>query len=82
MMQIIRLIVVTIIAGGLIWFLGRTVVAGITSGAIRHTDSTRTCRRDKNPAGFWALVALFSGFIFAIGFVWVFAVVDVIGNMR
>ena len=41
MTQIIRLIMVTAVAGGLAWFLGNTVLHGITTGAIRHTDTTR-----------------------------------------
>ena len=82
MIQIIRLIVVTVVAGGLVWFLGRTVIQGIQTGAIRHTDSIRACRRDKNPAGFWALVALFSAFTIGIGSAWAFAVVDAIRRMR
>jgi len=82
MMQIIRLVVVTAVAGGLGWFLGKTVFQGITTGVIRHTDSERVCRRDHNPAGFWSLVVLFSGFVVLLGAGWVFAVLDAVRKMK
>ncbi|MDD5704344.1 MAG: hypothetical protein PHR35_00345 [Kiritimatiellae bacterium] len=82
MIQIIRLIVVTAVTGGLGWFLGKTVIQGVTTGAIRHTDSTRVCRRDQNPAVFWSLVVLFSGFVVLLGAGWVFAVIDAVGKMK
>jgi hypothetical protein len=82
MIQIIRLVVVTAAAGWLVWFLGRTVIKGIKTGAIRHTDSTRRCQRDQNPTGFWALVLLFTVFIIGIGSGWCYAVFDAFRQMR
>lgn len=76
MAEIVRLVVVTAVAGWLVWFLGATVIQGIRTGAIRHTDSIRACRRGTNPVGFWALVLLFSALIVGIGSVWIVAVVD------
>lgn len=82
MMQVIRIIVVTGVAGWLCWFLGKTVVDGIKSGAIHHTDSTKVCRRKTNPAGFWALVVLFSGFVGVIAWGWAFVMVDAIRDIK
>ena len=82
MMQIFRLIIVTVVTGGLVWLLGRTVFEGIKSGTIRHTDSTRVCRRDKNPVGFWALVVLFCGFIVLLWGVWGCVVFDTVQKMK
>jgi hypothetical protein len=82
MIQIVRLIFITSIAGGLVWFLGKTIFQGIKTGAIRHTDSTQVCRKDKNPAGFWALIVLFCGFIVLLGTVWAFAVFDALRKMK
>ena len=78
LIQIFRLILAAGIFGWAVWFLGGVVIRGIQTGAIRHTDSTRMCRRDKNPAGFWALVILFCAFIAGIGYAFGFAVVDVV----
>lgn len=81
-MQILRIIVVTIIAGWLCWFLGKTIVHGLRTGAIRHTDSTSTCRRDKNPIGFWCLVVFFSAIVIGFATEWVFIVADAVRKMK
>jgi hypothetical protein len=82
MMQILRAIVVTVIAGWFSWFLGKTVIEGIRTGAIRHTNSTQICRRKDNPIGFWSLVILFSGFVAMFILVWSWAVVGVAKEMK
>jgi len=82
MMEIFRLVVGTAILGWLFWILGKTVIQGIMTGSIRHTDASRLCRRKNNPVGFWALVILFTGFILGIGSSWVFMVVDIISDMK
>lgn len=81
-MQIVRIIAVSGIAGWLCWFLGKTVVDGIRTGAIHHTNSKKVCRRKKNPVGFWALVVLFVGFVTMIAWAWGFAVVDAVLKMK
>jgi hypothetical protein len=82
MMQILRIIVVSAIAGWLCWWLGKTVIDGIRTGKIHHTDSTKVCCRNRNPAGFWALVALFTGFVAMFAWAWGFSVIDAVRKMN
>lgn len=81
MIQALRIIVATVVVLGLAWLLGKTVVDGIRTGAIRHTDSTSRCQRQKNPIGFWTLVLLFSGLAVIFTGVWIWAVMDAIRKM-
>ena len=82
MIQLIRIIVATVVAAGLAWFLGKTVIDGIRTGAIRHTNSTTRCQRQKNPIGFWILVVMFSGMSVIFASVWIWAIMDAIRKMR
>lgn len=82
MIQVIRILVATVVAGGLAWFLGNTVIEGIRTGAIRHTDSTSRCRRQQSPVKFWSLVVLFSGMVVIFTGVWLWAVVDAVKTLR
>jgi len=82
MIEILRMLIATLILGGLSWFLGRTVIKGIRTGAIHHTDSARVCKRRQNPVGFWALVLLFSGFILVFVTLWVNVVIDVLKRLK
>jgi len=52
MIQIARIIIVTFVIGWLAWILGRTLVDGLRTGKIRHTDSKKRCDRKKNPLGY------------------------------
>lgn len=79
--QILRLLVVTLFAGWFCWFLGTTVIDGLKTGAIRHTDSTKRCRKDQNPFGFWSLVVLFTAFVMAAAVTWFLVVSDVIRSV-
>jgi len=80
--MMLRIIFVTMVAGWFCWFLGKTVIHGLRTGAIRHTDSTRTSRRDQNPLGFWSLVIFFTVIVldFAIG--WLFVVADAVKKIQ
>ena len=57
---LIRLLLVTLLVGALLGWLGRILWLGLRSGQIRHSDSHRSCSRRKNPLGYWALVLLFA----------------------
>ncbi len=76
MIQIVRVIVVTLVIGGVAWVLGWALVDGLRTGKIRHTDSRRKCDRKKNPFGYWALVCLFCGLLALLGWAWVKATGD------
>ena len=76
MWQIVRIVVATIVIGWLAWFLGWTLVDGLRTGKIRHTDSVMKCDRKKTPFGYWALVCLFSGFLGLLAWAWVMATAD------
>ncbi len=82
MLQILRIIFMTAVVGWLSWFLGKTVIVGIRTGTIRHTDSTRVCRRSSNPIGYWFLVVLFSAFVAMLTGVWWWAVGDALRHLK
>jgi hypothetical protein len=82
MIEMFRIILVSLVAGWLSWFLGMTVLRGIRTGAIHHTDSTKVCRREKNPVGFWSLVALFSGMVIMFISAWGFVVIDALNKLK
>jgi hypothetical protein len=82
MNPILRISLATAVAGGLSWFLGKIVIDGIRTGSIRHTDSSKVCRRQEHPFGFWCLVALFTGFIVLFIADWILTVSDAIGKMK
>lgn len=65
-----RLIIISVICGWLIIFLGRVVFNGFRSGRIAHTDSSSFCKKQENPLRYWALVVLFSIIIFGCIFAW------------
>lgn len=81
-MELVRIIIATVVAGWFCWFLGKTVLDGLRTGSIRHTDATTSCKRDKNPLFFWFLVALFSAFalMFALG--WVSVMADAVTRLQ
>ncbi len=82
MTDVLRIILVSALAGWFSWFLGKTVFEGIRTGAIRHTDSTKVCKRQKNPIGFWALVSLFAGLVLMFVIVWGFMVIDAVKKLK
>lgn len=57
---LIRLLLVTLLTGALLGWLGRILWQGLRTGKMRHTDSRRYCSRQQNPLGYWALVLLFA----------------------
>jgi hypothetical protein len=75
---LLRLLVVTAATWELFGYLAWVVVDGLRTGAIRHTDSSKRCRRADNPAGFWALVLLFSLYVAGCAACWLMAVANVL----
>ena len=57
-MLLIRLLLLTLLFGSLLCWLGHILWLGLRSGKIRHSDSHRYCSRRQNPLGYWALVLL------------------------
>ena len=78
-MNALRLAAVTAICGWLVYLLGGTVVSGLRTGRIAHTDSSSFCKRRENPLGYWFLVVLFSGMALCCIYAWVQVARDVFG---
>jgi hypothetical protein len=70
-MQILRLILISLICGGLLWLLLSTLWNGLRTGKLRWRDSTSICDRSKQPLLYWFLVTAFSGFSIVIVFAWI-----------
>lgn len=77
-MQLLRLLVITLFAGWFCWNLSATVIDGLRTGVIRHTDSTSRYRRDVNPLGYWSMVVLFTMFVVVVAAAWFLVVSDVV----
>jgi hypothetical protein len=77
--QIIRLVVITVVCLGLALVLLGSLVVGLRTGKMPHTDSTSLCRRSENPAGFWALAVLFAAFALVAVGAWLRVVAEFIG---
>ncbi len=65
-----RIIVASIVCGALLWLLGRTLVLGLRSGRMPHSDSTSTADRRTSPALFWFLTVVFATLFVLIAAVW------------
>jgi hypothetical protein len=76
--QIVRLTIVTVICLGLAFVLFASLVGGLRTGKMPHTDSTSICRRSENPVGFWALATLFAAFALAAVGAWLRVVAEFI----
>ena len=74
----VRLLVVTLFAGWVCWYHGTTVIDGLKTGSIRHTDSTSRYRRDEDPFGFWSTVVMFTAFVVATAVAWFLVVSDLV----
>lgn len=59
-MNILAFILVSLILGGLYFFLGGVIRDGLKTGKIRHTDSKTLCDKAKNPLGYWLLILWFA----------------------
>jgi len=82
MMEILRIIIVSLAMGWLSWFIGKKIIKGIRTGTIQHTDSKSVCNREKNPIFFVFLVALFSCMEIMLISVWSFVVIDAIKKLK
>ena len=76
-MSALRIVAATLIYGGFVLLLGRTVLSGLRSGRVARTDSSSFCWRRDNPLGYWALIVLFSGMVLGCIFAWVQVMWDV-----
>ncbi|MDD2466379.1 MAG: hypothetical protein PHI97_20455 [Desulfobulbus sp.] len=82
MIQLFRIILVSVINGWLAWVLSKNVYEGIKAGTIRHTDTDKICLRQKKPFGFLALTLLFAGIVLMLFVVWGYVVFDAINEMK
>jgi len=69
-MQVLRILIVSVIAGGLLWLLVGTLFHGLRTGKMRYMDSTSVCDRRSNPVLFWFLALVFASLSIAIAAVW------------
>ena len=76
-----RIIVTSLVCGALLWLLGRTLVLGLRSGRMPHSDSTSTADRRTSPALFWFLTLVFTAFFVLIGAVWIQTIVRALAAM-
>lgn len=74
MLNFFRIFLFTIIFLYFLWSLGSNIIIGLKTGSIRHTDSSKKCKKSENPMFFWFLVSLFSLLLFSIGYFWFLAV--------
>jgi hypothetical protein len=70
-MQILRLLLVSLVCGTMLWLLLNTLWNGLRTGKMRWRDSTSFCDRNKQPLFYWFLVFIFAGFSILILATWV-----------
>jgi hypothetical protein len=70
-LQIFRILLITIIVGGLLWLLVGTLIQGLRTGKMRYMDSVSVCDRRSNPVLFWFLALVFASLSIVIAAVWV-----------
>jgi hypothetical protein len=70
--------IVSLVCGWFVYFLGRILISALRSGVIRHTDSSKSLVRSKNPVGYWFLIGLFALFISLAVIVWSSVFVSVV----
>lgn len=69
-MTFLALAVASVVCLALLWRLGRTLVVGLRSGRMPHTDSARTTDRRTSPIFFWFLTLVFAALFVIIAAVW------------
>ena len=67
----VSVVIASIVCGPLLWLIGRTLVLGLRSGRMPHSDSTSTADRHSAPALFWFLTLVFIAFFVLIATVWI-----------
>jgi hypothetical protein len=76
-----RIIVSSLVCPALLWLLGRTLVLGLRSGHMPHSDATSTADRRASPALFWFLTLVFVAFFVLIAVVWIETIVRALAAM-
>jgi lipid-A-disaccharide synthase-like uncharacterized protein len=69
-MQVLRILLVTAIAGGLLWLLIGTLLQGFRTGKMHYMDSESVCDQRSNPVLFWFLTLVFASLSVMIATVW------------
>ena len=77
-MHILAFILVSLLLGGLYFFLGRVIADGLKTGKIRHTDSKSLCDKAKNPVGYWLLILWFAVIMLACLIAWLKALFGIL----
>jgi hypothetical protein len=62
-MEFLRIILLVLIYGALMIFLGSMLLRGLRTGKMAHSDSERFIDQMRHPMLYWGLAALFSGII-------------------
>jgi len=77
-MHILAFLFLSLILGGLYFFLGRVIINGLKTGKIRHTHSKNLCDKTKNPVGYWLLILWFSIIMLSCLIVWLKALLGIL----
>jgi hypothetical protein len=66
----LRVIIISIVSGGLLWLLLGTLLRGFRTGKMRYLDSSSVCNRLTQPLLFWFLVLFYVSLSIIISIVW------------
>jgi len=64
------LVVTSVVCGGLLWLLGRTLLLGLRTGRMPHSDTTQIADRRTSPLFYWFVTLVFASLFVAIATVW------------
>ncbi len=65
------LVVTSVVCGGLLWLLGRTLLLGLRTGRMPHSDTTQFADRRTSPLFYWFVTLVFVALFVVIAAVWV-----------
>ena len=69
-MMWLPLVVASAVCGGLLWLLGRTLLLGLRTGRMPHSDTTQFADRRTAPLFYWFVTLVFALLFVAIAAVW------------
>ena len=67
------LVVTSVVCGGLLWLPGRTLLLGLRTGRMHHSDTTQIADRRTSPLAYWFVTVVFVSLFVVIAAVWLVA---------
>lgn len=64
------LVVASVVCGRLLWLLGRTLLRGLRTGRMPHSDTTQIADRRTSPLVYWFVTLVFASLSVVIAAVW------------